>query len=116
MQKGLDMKKIVAICAIGVISLFAAGDARNIEAYKMHCKICHGAAYKGAAMQTEAEWDELFKNNAAKLKAIHKDNPDAMKTMSQKRFDEDAKRMLKFLKVNAEDSGAVRSCDGINCG
>ncbi|MDD3466613.1 MAG: hypothetical protein PHE67_05620 [Campylobacterales bacterium] len=110
------MKRIIAILAVGVVGLFAAGDVKNIEAYKMHCKICHGAAYKGAAMQTEAEWEELFKNKAAKLKAKHKDIPEAMQTMNQKRFDTDAERMLKFLKLNAEDSGAVRSCDGINCG
>ncbi len=110
------MKTIIAICALGTVGLFAAGDVKNIEAYKMHCKICHGAAYKGAAMQTETEWDNLFKDNALKLKTLHKDNAEAMKTMNQKRFDEDARRMLNFLKANSEDSGAVRSCDGINCG
>jgi cytochrome c5 len=110
------MKKAIAIFSISAICLLAEGDVKNIEAYKMHCKICHGAAYKGAAMQTEAEWDELFKDGATKLKTKHKDIPEAMETMSKKRFEDDAKRMLKFLKKNAEDSGAVRSCDGINCG
>jgi len=95
---------------------FCAGDVRNIEAYKMHCKICHGAAYKGAAMKSEAEWVDLFANNAAKLKELHKNDAEAIKTMNRPRFNKDAARMINFLKVNASDSGAVRSCDGINCG
>jgi cytochrome c5 len=110
------MKKITAICTLAAMCLMGAGDVKNIEAYKMHCKICHGAAYKGASMKSEAEWSELFANNAAKLKTLHKDDAEAMKTMNKKRFDADAARMLNFLKANSEDSGAVRSCDGINCG
>ncbi len=109
------MKKVF-VFAISALALFGAGDSRNIEAYKMHCKVCHGAAYKGAAMKTELEWVKLFEDDAKELKSLHKNEAEAMKTMNESRFNKDAKRMINFLKANSQDSGAVRACDGINCG
>ncbi len=113
------MKRIVGLCLIiGFCeSGFCAGYvAKQLITYMKNCKICHGPAYKGAAMQTADEWTALFENNAEALKRLHSQNPSAMEVFNSQRFHHDAPDMVKFLKANSSDSGAVRSCDGLNCG
>jgi hypothetical protein len=109
--------KLIIACFASICTLYGDGYvAKQLNAYKMHCKICHGPAFKGAAMQTSDEWELLFKNNKEKLNQLHTKDKDAIRVLESERFDKDAPNLLKFLKANSSDSGVVRSCDGLNCG
>lgn len=107
----------LALGLAAILPLYAGGYvSKQLITYVKNCKICHGPAYKGAAMETADEWTALFADNAKALKAKHAGDKDATEMFDSSRFSHDAPDMLRFLKANAADSGAVRSCDGLNCG
>ncbi len=103
---------IMVFCNIGA----HAYSAKGMTAYKKLCKQCHGSGFKGAAMLTSDEWDEMFKAEAKRLKKVHKNDPDAEKILNSSYFKRRMDALGKFLHNNASDMGVVRSCDGLNCG
>ena len=77
--------------------------AKGQQAYGKMCKACHGNGVKGAAMKADSEWDELFNNSAAGLKAAHGGvTPDgrqksAWKAMNGKYMEKRGAYLLEFL-------------------
>ncbi|WP_200762838.1 hypothetical protein [Nitrosophilus alvini] len=103
---------IIAACA----TLSFGYSSQGMTAYKKLCSKCHGPAFKGAAMLNSDEWVEIFGNNAAKLRELHKKYPKALKKIDSGYFKRRAIHLQKFMKNNGRDMGVVRSCDGLNCG
>ncbi len=89
---------------------------KGMVTYKKLCSLCHGPAFKGAAMLNSDEWDEMFADDARRLKAIHKKDPKALEKLNGSYFERHVKYLAPFLRNNGRDTGAVRSCDGLNCG
>jgi len=107
---------IMAICSIFYTIGLHAYSAKGMVTYKKLCKQCHGSGFKGAAMLESDEWEEMFMNNAAKLKKVHANEPDAVKVLDSGYFKRHFEALGKFLRNNGRDMGVVRSCDGLNCG
>jgi hypothetical protein len=105
--------KSIILCLVFTSSAFAI---TGVGLYQKNCRDCHGPAYKAAYMRESKQWEDLFATNWAGLKEIHKANAKAMKTLESDTFKRESKQVLDILKNNASDTGAVRSCDGINCG
>ena len=108
------MKRFILFFTLAILA--HAYSAKGMVAYKKLCSYCHGPAFKGAAMLNSDEWEELFANDAAKLKALHKNNKEAMKKLKSSYFKRRFKYLAPFLRNNGRDMGVVRSCDGLNCG
>jgi len=109
--------KAVMTALIGLAATCMAIDTVGLHEYKSSCRSCHGAPYKGSNMLMSDEWVDLFKNSLAKLKNKHASNQKAMEILNSDKFiQEDAVKLLEFLKNNAQDSGTVRSCSGVSCG
>ncbi|WP_201338634.1 MULTISPECIES: hypothetical protein [unclassified Nitratiruptor] len=100
---------LLSVCAFGYSS-------KGMNAYKKLCSLCHGPAFKGAAMLNSDEWDAMFANGAKKLRTLHKEFPKALKKLNSSYFKRRGKYLHKFLHNNGRDFGVVRSCDGLNCG
>lgn len=101
--------------------LFFAGalhaySAKGMVSYKKLCKHCHGSGFKGAAMLTSDEWEEMFAHKAKKLKEVHKGDVEAKKVLDSAYFRKRIDALGRFLRNNGSDMGVVRSCDGLNCG
>ncbi|BBG65474.1 hypothetical protein NNO_0771 [Hydrogenimonas sp.] len=112
------MKKIlmsIIVLTAGAVAL-EAYSAKGMVSYKKLCKQCHGSGFKGAAMLTSDEWEEMFEDRAKRLKEVHKDDPDAGKVMKSPYFKRRMEALGRFLRNNGSDMGVVRSCDGLNCG
>ncbi len=93
-----------------------AYSAKGMVSYKKLCKHCHGSGYKGAAMLTSDEWEEMFAQKAKRLKEVHKNDAEAKKVLESPYFKRRMEALGKFLRNNGSDMGVVRSCDGLNCG
>jgi len=109
------MKKISIALFILTTFVFAYS-SKGMVTYKKLCSSCHGPAFKGAAMLESEEWENMFSDNAKKLKSIHKNDKEAMKKLKSKYFKRRIKDLKRFMMNNARDMGVVRSCDGLNCG
>jgi len=109
------MRKVFLLAVLGCV-LFAAKDDAGVIQYKANCRICHGAPYKGSTMLTSSEWEDMFANSYKKLRAVHEKDEKALKVIDDSKFVEDSKKLIEFLKNNAQDSGNVRSCSGVSCG
>ena len=112
------MKQILtAILALGVLSAAAhAYNERGIKTYKKLCKSCHGSEFRGAAMLTGDEWEDMFANNEAKMLAAHDGNAEAMEQFNRSYYKNRKKYLFDFLSKNAKDSGVVPGCDSNYCG
>ncbi|BDY12231.1 hypothetical protein [Hydrogenimonas cancrithermarum] len=102
-------------CMVGALGLHAYS-AKGMVTYKKLCKQCHGSGFKGAAMLTSDEWEEMFEYRAAKLKKVHEVDAEAKKVIDSGYFKRNFETLGKFLRNNGSDMGVVRSCDGMNCG
>jgi len=99
-----------AVVALGLMSTTASADIKKGQkAYLKKCKKCHGNGTKGAAMNTQAAWADLFANDGAKIIAAH-EKTKAKKYFSGKRFKKDGPNLKDFLYEYGSDSGNVPSC------
>lgn len=109
------MKKLLLVAATATY-LFAAGSTVGLGEYKADCRSCHGAPYKGSSMLLGSEWEEMFANSFTRLKAVHEKEIKALELLNSTKFRDGSKKLLEFLKDNAQDSGTVRGCSGTSCG
>ena len=107
--------KTALLCMVCTIALHAYS-AKGMVAYKKLCKQCHGSGFKGAAMLTSDEWEEMFAEDAKKLRKAHAGEPDAIRVLDSGYFRRHIRSLGTFLRNNGSDMGVVRSCDGLNCG
>jgi hypothetical protein len=112
---GLFMKKLLLVVWTASY-LFAAGSTVGLVEYKADCRSCHGAPYKGSNMLLGSEWEEMFANSFSKLKAVHAKDVKATELLNSEKFNGTSKKLLEFLRDNAQDSGTVRGCSGTSCG
>lgn len=112
----MEKSVLLAISALFVATSLNAYSAKGMVAYKKLCKHCHGSGFKGAAMLTSDEWEEMFVKKAKKLKEVHKSDSEANKVMESPYFKRRMDALGRFLRNNGNDMGVVRSCDGLNCG
>lgn len=101
---------MAVIVALGLMSTSASADIKKGQkGYLKKCKKCHGNGTKGAAMQTQAGWEELFANDAALIIEKHKGTK-AEKFFNGKKFKKLAPHFKDFLFQYGSDSGNVPSC------
>lgn len=101
---------LATVVAFGMMATTASADIKKGQkGYLKTCKNCHGNGTKGAAMHTQAEWEELFANGGESIIKKHagtKAEPfftgEGFKGMSQDLRD--------FLFEYGSDSGNVPSC------
>jgi len=79
------------------------------KAYLKECKKCHGNGTKGAAMKSQAEWEELFENDGQLIKDKHKADKSSTWFNGEK-FKDLAPHLKDFLYEYGNDSGNVPSC------
>ncbi len=97
--------------------LFATDyDEKGMKVYKKMCSSCHGSAEFGASQLEEAEWEDLFMFNAAKLINAHKKEQKVIENLTKKSHKKKLKYLKSFLIGSAKDSGSVGGCDGNRCG
>jgi hypothetical protein len=84
--------------------------AEGVKIYFKEYKQCHGSGVKGAAMQQQQEWDNLFSDDSVELKRIHR-NTRASNYFDSDRFKANAQHLHRFLRHYASDSGNVPVCD-----
>jgi len=110
MQKRTSLV-LTGMVLLGLFSTTANADVRKGQkAYLKMCKKCHGNGTKGAAMKTQAEWQEAFDNNAALFKSWHKNDEKANELVNSKKFEKLAPHLKDFLYEYGSDSGNVPSC------
>jgi len=114
------MKKIiVSIFTILCFSLFSYGaekyDTTAFRTATKLCSKCHGTAFYMAKQVDEDDWDFYF-NTSGKLEKIHKNQPQALKSLQGTLFKKRKKRLLKFFINNSKYSGSVHGCDANFCG
>jgi hypothetical protein len=89
---------------------------RGMKTYQKLCKSCHGSEFRGAAMLTMGEWEEVFENDDKGMIERHKESPEGLATIERSYYQNRKKYLIKFLVRNAKDSGVVPGCDGNYCG
>ncbi len=99
-----------ALVAMGMMSTSAFADIQKGQKYYLkNCKKCHGNGTKGAAMKTQDEWEEMFEDNNAMIKEVHKgDKSEAF--FNGGKFEKIAPHLTDFLYEYGSDSGNVPSC------
>jgi len=105
-------KGFVALAASLVMALGAthamADTQKGQKFYLKTCKQCHGTGTKGAAMHTQAEWDEVFANDGEKFIKGHEGVDGAERML--KFFPKIKDDLYDFLHFYGKDSGNVPSC------
>lgn len=108
MKKGLSL--LLTVLALGAFATSAQADIKKGQkGYLKKCKKCHGNGTKGAAMQTQDEWEELFEDEASLIIEKHEDTK-AAKYFEGKKFKKLAPHLKDFLHHYGSDSGNVPSC------
>ena len=98
------------VVALGLMATTASADIKKGQkGYLKTCKKCHGNGTKGAAMQTQGAWEELFANEAALIKSKHQGTK-GEKFFNGKKFKKLAPHLKDFLYQYGSDSGNVPSC------
>lgn len=110
MKRPASRLLVILLLSAGMVS---SGMAIELTAgqrtYLLHCKSCHGNGVKGAAMKRQAEWEELFEDDASALRALHAKTPVASYFESCA-FKAAAADLYSFLFNYAADSGNVPTC------
>lgn len=83
--------------------------SKGKSAYLKMCKKCHGNGTKGAAMNTQMDWEEMFDYDAELIIEKHQGTK-AEKFFKSKRFKKYAPYLKAFLYHYGSDSGNVPSC------
>lgn len=91
-------------------------DEKGLKVYTKKCKQCHGNPYKGAGMKKSKQWRKLFKDDAKRFIALHKNIPEAKEIEAFTKRKSKMRHLKKFLTQSASDSGVVTGCDGNFCG
>lgn len=98
------------IVALGLMSTSASADIKKGQkGYLKTCKKCHGNGTKGASMQTQDGWTELFANDNALIIKKHAGTK-GEKFFGSKKFKKLAPHLKDFLFQYGSDSGNVPSC------
>ena len=109
------MKKSTALLlAIVTFASLATQASATIKkgqkGYLKTCKKCHGNGTKGAQMQTQDEWAELFADEGDLIVEKHEGDKKAKKFFNSKKFKKLAPHLKDFLHEYGKDSGNVPSC------
>lgn len=115
-----SLKKMIAtvflIAAVTSLSYAAEKyDTKALRTVQKLCTSCHGTPFYMAKQIDEDDW-EFFFETPGKLEKIHKDKPEALKSLKSSLFKKRKKRIMKFLINNSMYSGAVNGCDANFCG
>ncbi len=101
---------MAAIVALGLMSTTASADIKKGQkGYLKTCKKCHGNGTKGASMQTQDGWTELFANDNKLIVEKHQGTK-GQKFFGSKKFKKLAPHLKDFLFHYGSDSGNVPSC------
>lgn len=101
---------LLSIVAMASLATTASADVKKGQkGYLKTCKKCHGNGTKGASMQTQDEWAELFAEGAELIKEKH-EGTKAEKFFGGKKFKKLAPHLKDFLHHYGSDSGNVPSC------
>jgi cytochrome c5 len=109
------MKKSVScflatLVAVGMMSTAASADVnKGQKIYLKTCKNCHGSGTKGAAMNTQDGWDDLFAKGGEKIIKAHANDKSAA-YFNGELFKKQSQDLRDFLFEYASDSGNVPSC------
>ncbi len=108
MKKGTAL--LLSIVAFGLLATNAQADVKKGQkGYLKKCKKCHGNGTKGASMQTQDEWTELFEEDGAMIIEKH-EGTKAEKWFGGDGFKKLAPHLKDFLHHYGSDSGNVPSC------
>jgi hypothetical protein len=111
----MKTRVLLLACVLGFVSAHAYSE-RGMKTYQKLCKECHGSEFRGAAMLTMEEWEEVFENGDRGMIERHKETPEGLATIERSYYQSRKKYLIKFLVRNAKDSGVVPGCDGNYCG
>ena len=101
---------LATVVAFSMMATTASADIKKGQkAYLKTCKNCHGNGTKGAAMHTQAEWEELFANEGASIIAKHAGTK-AEAQFNGAGFKAQSQDLRDFLFEYGNDSGNVPSC------
>ncbi len=101
---------LLSILAVSAMATSASADIKKGQkGYLKTCKKCHGNGTKGASMQTQDEWTELFEEGGELIKEKH-EGTKAEKFFGGKKFKKLAPHLKDFLHQYGSDSGNVPSC------
>ena len=111
------MKPLLLGVLLAGAALWAAPyNERGLKTYKKLCKECHGSSFRGAAMLKGYEWEAMFADNEAKLRAAHEGSAEGMEVFGRSYYQTRKEYLFEFLSKNAKDSGVVPGCDANYCG
>lgn len=112
------MKPLMPLLLAAALAATAAHayNERGLKTYKKLCKSCHGSPFRGAAMLTKKEWENVFDEADDKMEAIHKNSAEALEQIDRSYYHSRKKYLADFLINNAKDSGVVPGCDSNYCG
>lgn len=96
------------VCSIGSVSVLA-DIKKGQKTYMKTCKNCHGDGPRGAAMNTQEGWDELFANNAELIIKKHAGTKGEM-FFNGDVFKQSSQDLRDFLHEYGSDSGNVLTC------
>ena len=114
------MKKIFTtiLILISIPTLSNAAEKYDTKAFRTATKLCtpcHGTPFYFAKQSDDDDWKFYFQSKG-KLLSIHKEEPEAIKTLKSSLFKKRKKRLLKFFVNNSKYSGKVHGCDANFCG
>ncbi|MFA6188038.1 MAG: c-type cytochrome [Sulfuricurvum sp.] len=101
---------LATVVAFGMMATTASADIKKGQkAYLKTCKNCHGNGTKGAAMHTQAEWEDLFANGGENIIKKHAGTK-AEAFFGGSTFKGTSQDLRDFLFEYGSDSGNVPSC------
>jgi len=101
---------LLSVLALAAFATHASADIKKGQkAYLKTCKKCHGNGTKGASMQTQEEWEELFADDNELITEKHAGTK-GEKFFGGKKFKKKASHLKDFLFHYGSDSGNVPSC------
>lgn len=101
---------LATVVAFGMMATNASADIKKGQkTYLKSCKTCHGNGTKGAAMHTQAEWEDLFANGGANIIKKHAGTKGET-YFGGEGFKGSSQDLRDFLFEYGSDSGNVPSC------
>lgn len=114
MKKMINVALLIAV--VGSFSYAAEKyDTQALRTVQKLCTSCHGTPFYLAKQIDEEDWKFFFKT-PGKLEKVHKEQPEALKSLKSSIFKKRKERIMKFLIDNSKFSGAVNGCDSNFCG
>jgi len=114
------MQKLLAniVLISGVVTFSSGAEKYDTKAFRTITKLCtpcHGTPFYMAKQSDDDDWKFYFKTKG-KLLAIHKKEPEGIKSLQSSLFKHYEKRLMKFFVNNSKFSGKVHGCDANFCG